>query len=245
MRKLRYLHIRFSNTLFPYEAPQFRAAVIEATQRQSSLFHNHQPPNGFLYRYPLIQYKVNQRKASIVCLNEGVDDIHYLLQNRELPLRIGRREEIFEIENVELDHFLVQAWQARFHYSLLYWQALNQENYREYCRLTTEVQRLQFLEGLLRSHLMAFASGIGWEAEQQLEAHITRFKGEKWLSYKGRKVLAFTLNFTSNVSLPDFIGLGKGVSVGYGSVQRFGQVERMEKQSTSIKIEKEPQLAEF
>lgn len=237
MPKLRYLNLRFSNRLFPWEAPQFRAAVIEATRRQSSLFHNHRPPDGFEYRYPLIQYKVDQRKACIICLNEGVDDIHYLLQERQLPLRIGRRMEQFEIENVELDHFQVQAWQARFHYSLLSWQALNQENYHAYRRLETEVERLQFLEALLRSHLLAFATGIGWAAEDQLNARITRFKEEKWLSYKGKKVLAFTLNFSSNVSLPDYIGLGKGVSVGFGSVKRFGGVERLVQHSPFITAE--------
>ena len=203
MPKIRYLSIRFSQNVFPNEIPFFRAAVIEKTQRESSLFHNHQEEKGFLYRYPLIQYKVTEKKASIICLNEGVDDIHYLLQERQLPLRIGRRMEQFEIENVELDHFNVQAWQARFHYSLLSWQALNQENYHAYRRLETEVERLQFLEALLRSHLLAFATGIGWAAEDQLNARITRFKEEKWLSYKGKKVLAFTLNFSSNVSLPD------------------------------------------
>ena len=222
---MRYLKIRFANALFPAELPWFRAAVIEKTQRQSTLFHNHQPPDGFLYRYPLIQYKIDHRKAAIICLNEGTDDIHYLLQERQLNLRIGHREEVFSIEDVELRYHNVQAWQARFTYALKDWQALNQENFQAYRALETEVERLQFLEKILRSNLLAFASGIGWQAEQQLDARITHFKGERRLPYKGQKVLAFTLNFSTNVSLPDFIGLGKGVSVGFGSVLGIGKGE--------------------
>ena len=229
MPKLRYLRIRFANSLFPAEVPWFRSAVIEKTRRQSSLFHNHQSTNGYLYRYPLIQYKVTDRKATIICLEGGTDDIHYLLQERQMNLRVGRREEDFQIEDVQLYYHQVQTWPALFEYALKSWQALNQENFQQYSRLTTEVERLQFLEGVLRSHLMAFASGVGWQAEEQIVAHITRFKEEKWLPFKGQKVLTFGLNFRTNVSLPDYIGLGKGVSVGFGSVKGFGGARRVDR----------------
>jgi len=223
MPKVRYLKIRFANALFPYEAPCFRSAVIEATGRQSSLFHNHQQ-DGSLYRYPLIQYKVTDKKASIICLESGTDDIHYLLQQRCLRLRIGQHSQDFEIEDVQLRYHNVQCWQARFHYALLHWQALNQENYRRYSELQSEAERLQFLEKMLLGNLLAFARAVGWAPEHSIELSITRLKGEKWLRYKGRKVLCFTLNFSTNASLPDYIGLGKGVSVGFGSVMGVGSL---------------------
>ncbi|MCB0596843.1 MAG: hypothetical protein H6557_33145 [Lewinellaceae bacterium] len=239
MPKIRYLKIRFANALFPYEVPCFRSAVIEATERQSSLFHNHKQ-EGFHYRYPLIQYKVTDKKASIICLESGTDDIHYLLQQRSLSLRIGQHIHDFEIEDVQLRYHQVQSWQARFHYALLHWQALNQENYRRYSALQTEVERLQFLEKMLLGNLLAFARSINWEPEHSIELSITRLKGEKWLPFKGRKVITFTLNFSANVSLPDYIGLGKGVSVGFGSVLGFGEVEPIRKVKTeSAEIQSE------
>jgi hypothetical protein len=237
MPKVRYLKIRFANTLMPYEIPCFRSAVIEATSRQSTLFHNHAQEKGFLYRYPLIQYKVTNRKASLVCLGPGTDDIHYLLQNRQLDLRIGERRETFEIEDIQLRYHHVQAWQARFQYALKNWMALNQTNYKQYLQLETEVERLEFLENLLKANLLSFAGGIDWYVEQPLEARITRIKSTRWLRFKGRKVLCFTLNFTTNVSLPDYVGLGKGVSVGFGSVKGFGRIE-------SIKKKKEKELSD-
>jgi CRISPR/Cas system endoribonuclease Cas6 (RAMP superfamily) len=39
------------------------------------------------------------------------------------------------------------------------------------------------------------------------------------LPFKGRKVLTFCVNFKTNVSLPDYVGLGKGSSVGFGVVK--------------------------
>ncbi len=228
MPKIRYLKVRFANNIFAGEIPYFRAAVIQATEGRSSLFHNHQPEDpGVIYRYPLIQYKVSEKKATIVCLNEGTDDIHHLFGKRYLNLRIGKREEQFEIEDIHLNYFNVQRWQARFSYALKDWQALNQENFRRYEQIGTERERLAFLENILRANLLSFANGVGWQVDGPLTAGITRLKGVRRLPFKGRKVLAFTLNFQTNVSLPDYLGLGKGVSIGFGSIKRFGKIESL------------------
>lgn len=222
MPKVRYLKVTFANHILARETPCFRSAVIEVTERQSSLFHNHKKDKGSIYRYPLIQYKPLYKKASIICLNEGTDDIHYLFQRRDLDLRIGGRQETFEIEDIHLKYFNVQCWQGQFEYALKDWQALNQANYKRYMALDTEVERLQFLEKVLVGNLLAFATGVGWDVQGQLEAQITRMKGERWLPYKGQKVLCFSLNFRCNASLPNFIGLGKGGSLGFGSLLEIG-----------------------
>ena len=237
MPKIRYLKIRFANQLMPWELPMFRAAVIEATGRQSTLFHNHGPGDTFLYRYPKIQYKITERKATIICLDDGTDDIHYLLQNRSLDLRIGDRQELFEIEDIHIQYPQLQTWQANFHYALKNWQGLNQENYQKYQALEGEVERLQFLEKMLLGNLLAIARDFELDSEIPIQLQITRMKEEKWLGYKGRKVLCFTLNFKTNLSLPDYVGLGKGVSVGFGSVKRFGGVEPRETSQTNDAVE--------
>lgn len=223
MPKIRYLKVQFANHILAREVPCFRAAVIEATERQSSLFHNHKPDKGSIYRYPLIQYKALYKKASIICLNEGTDDIHYLFQRRDLGLRIGDRQETFEIDDIHLKYFNVQCWQGQFEYALKDWQALNQDNYKRYTALSTEVERLQFLEKLLLGNLLAFGRAIGWDTKGELQLAITRLKGERWLSYKGHKALCFSLNFRCNASLPNFVGLGKGGSLGYGTLLGVGK----------------------
>ncbi|MCB0573045.1 MAG: hypothetical protein KDC61_00560, partial [Saprospiraceae bacterium] len=48
-------------------------------------------------------------------------------------------------------------------------------------------------------------------------------KDERWIGYKGVKVLAFSLEFSCNVALPDYIGLGKGCSSGWGVLKRLKQ----------------------
>lgn len=224
MPKIRYLKVRFAQNIFPYDIPKFRAAVIEKTDRIASLFHNHKSDTEVLYRYPLIQYKVTQKKASIICLNAGTDDIHHLLQHRDMDLRIGDRTETFEVEQVDLHYHQVQCWNTLFEYSLLNWIALNQKSYKRYQELEgDEAAQIDLLTSNLKGNILSFAKGIDWWIEEQVQVEITKIKDIKHLPiHKNHKeVLAFTLNFKTNVSLPDFVGLGKRSSVGFGIVKRI------------------------
>ena len=90
---------------------------------------------------------------------------------------------------------------------------------------------------MLLGNLLAIARDFELDSEIPIQLQITRMKEEKWLGYKGRKVLCFTLNFKTNLSLPDYVGLGKGVSVGFGSVKRVGGVEPRETSQTNDAVE--------
>lgn len=217
----RYLKIRFANRLYREEIPRFRAAVIEATQRESDLFHNHTEAGGFRYRYPLIQYKTERGCAVMVCLNEGADDIHYLLRNHQLDLRIGQREETLEIEDLYLNEIEVGPCERPRTYRLTNWQCLNQDNHRRFVEAEhDESAQVELLQRLLANHLLGFAEGIGWRVEERLAPHITTLECMRTLPFKGQHILTFDLSFTAPLLLPDSIGLGKGSSVGFGVIRR-------------------------
>jgi len=59
-------------------------------------------------------------------------------------------------------------------------------------------------------------------ASDALTVKIQQVKDERWVSYKKVKMLAFSLEFTANVHLPDYVGLGKGCSEGWGVVKGLG-----------------------
>jgi hypothetical protein len=222
MPKIRYLKVRFAQNIFPYDIPRFRAAVIEKTERVASLFHNHKDDQQVIYRYPLIQYKVTHKKASIICLDAGSDDIHHLLQHRDMQLRIGDRTENFEVEEVDLHYHQVQLWDTQFTYSLLNWFALNQKFHTRYTELEgDETAQIQLLESILTGNILSFAKGINWWVEAPIVVKIIKVKEMKMLEFKHQKMLAFSVNFTCNVSLPDFVGLGKGASIGFGVVKNI------------------------
>lgn len=222
MPKLRYLKVRFAQPIFPYDIPKFRAAVIEKTERKAALFHNHKDNQQVFYRYPLIQYKVTQKKASIICLESGTDDIHHLLQHRNMELRIGQHIHTFEVEDVDLHYHQVQTWQTTFEYSLLNWLALNQKHLAIWQSLEgDETAQLNLLTSILKGNILAFAKGIDWWIAEQVTLTITKIKQLKPLTFKRKEMLAFTLNFKTNVSLPNYVGLGKGSSIGFGIVKQI------------------------
>lgn len=224
MPGIKYLRIRFDQNIFPYDIPKFRAAVIEKTEREAALFHNHIGDTQFDYRYPLIQYKVTNKKASIICLEEGTDQIHQLFLKNDLNLRVGNNHAEYRVEDISLNKHLVQLWNTTFEYSLLNWLPLNQQNHKKYLSLDDNLpEQVKILERSLLGHILAFASGIGWQVEGRITADITDIKEMKMLEYKRQKMLAISLTFKSNVSFPDYIGLGKGGSVGFGIVKRISK----------------------
>ncbi len=222
MPKIKYLSIRFSNHLFPNEIPLFRAAVIEKTQRASDLFHNHKDDSKYFFRYPLIQYKINRKKASIVCLQDGTDEIHQLLKYRDLVMHLAGKKINFEIEDVNLHYHQLQLWDKKFHFSIHNWLALNQKHHDRYQELKADPDaQKDLLESILKGNILAMAKGIGWHVEERIQVEITEIKETKYLPFKRHKLLAFSVNFISNVSLPDYIGLGKGSSIGFGIIRAF------------------------
>lgn len=220
--KSRYLHIIFSEDIQAYDIPKFRAAVIEKSNRQSDLFHNHQDKDTVLYRYPLIQYKVTNRKASLICLNEATEDIHYLLKQRNFEFRIGREFVEYAIDDVRLKYEIIEVTNKFYNYNILNWLGLNQDNFKIYQQIDSYVDKVRFLEELLEKHILIFMEAMGCQYPEDVRVTIKDIKGEKYIEYKNVFHLTFTLNFRCNLNILNYIGLGKGVSVGFGIIKKLG-----------------------
>jgi len=222
MARTRFLQITFDQPFQAYHIPKLRGAIIEKTQRQSDLFHNHLDENGYIYRYPLIQYKIKDRRPCLVCLKEATEDIHFLLKERDFNFNIQGKEYKMEIEEVLLKYENIQTWDRTFRYNIHNYIALNQDNYRLWQSKESLLERIALLESLLRKHLEIFANEIGAQQPQELTCRIVDLKGEKHIEYKKIFHLCFSLNFETNLHIPNYVGIGKGVSVGFGIVKRIG-----------------------
>lgn len=222
MNKIRYLIIRFDKPLMAWQLPYFRAAVIESTGRKSDLFHNHRDNKAVIYRYPLIQYKIVDKKPAIVCINAGTDDIHYLLENRTFAFNIKGRKTDYEIEELTLKYHPLQVWDKPFRYNLHHYMPFNQENYEVYKKLGTEKKRLRFTEELLQKHIELVVHELGCEGPHLPQVSIEQIRSEKFIEYKGVFHLTYCLNIRTNVHLPNYLGIGKAVSTGFGLVKALG-----------------------
>jgi hypothetical protein len=221
LQKVRFLQISFDQPIQAYEVAYFRAAIIEKTKRESDLFHNHLEDEKFIYRYPLIQYKIKDKKPTLVCLKEATDDIHYLLKQKDFKFRIGKETINFEIEDVRLKYEYMQTWDSDFTYNIHNWLALNQVHYKQYKKLDGLVEKYRFLEEILEKHLRLFMNEMNANETIPLTVKILDMKGEKFIEYKGVFHLCFSINMKTNLTIPDYIGLGKGVSIGFGIVKKI------------------------
>lgn len=215
---VRLMKIQFGGEVTTKDIPAFRGAIIEKVGRSNVLFHHHLEENRVLYKYPLIQYKSIYKSPVIVCLNDGVDDIHHLFQFNEESINLKGSKFNLEISKVDIRKIKLQTWSSKIGYRITNWLPLNQVNYRKFLGFKDEDERRRFLEKILTGNILSFAKGIDWTIEDQLKVDITGLKGPYALIFKGEKWLAFSAKFSTNVSLPQFIGLGKGVSHGFGVV---------------------------
>ncbi len=144
MNKIKLAVINFNCPISIDEINRFRGAVIKDSGG-NVLFHNHKGDN-FRYAYPLIQYKRINKKASLVCLNDGTDAIHEFFKNSTLTLMLGGRQAEMEIENISVKQYTIQAWDKYFNYVLRKWIPFNQENYLKFKLIENDKEKISFLE---------------------------------------------------------------------------------------------------
>ena len=213
------LTVVFDAKLQGFEVPAFRGAMIAKVGSENVLFHNHLSGNTFLYKYPLVQYKTVGGKPAIICIEYGVDEIHKFFENSDWSLKIGDRWLDMKIGRLNLNQFMMQVWDKSWRYNITNWVALNQENYPKYAAIESLTEQIQFLERTLTGNIISMAKGIEWDVDKPIKLTINEIIATRLVNLKGSKVTAFTLDFTTNVFLPNYIGLGKSVSLGFGVVR--------------------------
>lgn len=217
------LTILFVNKIAAMEVPLFRGAVIAAVGQESSvLLHNHEG-NNYRYSYPLIQYKRLNGKAAIVCIQEGLQVMGKLVVDEKMPICLGKTHEmVLQVDDVEfVQHELKLEAEACRYYALHHWLPLNSENYKKYVETDSLVERVRMLERILTGNLLSVASGLGVYVDSTISVCITELRSKpRVVVYKGVKMMAFDLEFKSNLCLPYNIGIGKGSSLGYGIIEK-------------------------
>ena len=127
---------------------------------------------------------------------------------------------------MKINKFNLNIRDKKFRYVIRNWLALNEKNYKIYMQTQSLAEKYKLLENILTANILSFAKGVDWhiEEDKKIEVNITKILKEKKTWFKGNPLLAFDVEFTSNVFIPSTIGLGKAASHGYGVV--FAQRQR-------------------
>lgn len=221
MNYVKSLILKFDIPLKQSEITKFRGAVIAMDDnRDDILFHSHDGEE-LRYAYPLIQYKTIDGRAAIIAVAEGTTTLEIMTNTFVRTIMIGEKELTATLAETMACSTNVDYTPQKIRYSISNWMPLNRENYETYSRTDDLAERLMLLKRMLTGNILSFAKGIGLHLESELQTNITNVKEARPVVFKRQKMLTFNAEFTLNLRLPQFIGLGKGVSVGFGMIREI------------------------
>jgi hypothetical protein len=197
------------------DAHKLRGYFGNLFMEHSPLLHNHYDDGSSRYAYPLVQYKVIDRVPALVGFQEGAELLVSLfLKIRELDIE-GQHFPVLA-KNIQQKQCELTVNQQLYNYSFkTLWMALNQENFKRYLQLD-ETEKGTFLNRQLQNNILSFYKGLSFRTNERIMV-ITQME-EKQTLFKNQSMLAFAGQFTSNAYLPEWAGIGKAVSRGFGTV---------------------------
>jgi hypothetical protein len=197
--------------------PRKLRGYVGCTFREHEVVHNHQE-NGLRYGYPVVQYKVLEDLPTIACYGRGTEILRELFLQLETLNIAGENLPVYERTFREVA-FQYGDSKAPVRYEFLSpWLPLNQDNYRSYQELETFEEKKAELERILVGNILSQAKGFEYWVENRLKVDLDFRALPHPVVYKGNRFQGFEGSFTVNFHLPGFLGLGKGVAHGHGTI---------------------------
>lgn len=201
-----------------HPVPHLLRGAIAARFVDNPLFHQH-GGDGFVYRYPRIQYRWDEDGPILFGVGEGA----LFLARVEwagLELRLGERMVTVREAVHRFDRHFVGPTARLIRYRFESpWLPLSQDNYQPYRSLPPAAQEAR-LDTLAVNGVLIGLRGMGVDFPTQLYAAFEQATSVP-CRYKGVDLLGFTGTLLVNADLPDGFALGRAVSHGYGWVRRL------------------------
>jgi hypothetical protein len=199
------------------EATKLRGYIAQH-YRDIPHFHHH-TGKKFDYNHPLIQYRIIDGSPLIVGLRQG--SILLQLMDSFSELKLGNNTyRILETKSETIPTEIGSTCKLISYSFLTPWLALNEKNYEKYQMLGSWGKKKELLEKILIGNIISMSKSLGYTVPAPIEANIHHLKEVK-TSLKGTPMLGFLGNFSVNFEIPDYWGIGKSVSRGFGTLIRM------------------------
>jgi|SRR3989344_4988534 len=184
------------------------------------LLHQHFEDGAVKYNYPLVQYKYISGKCLIVGIDEGAKVINNLNLIGE-TVTFFRQEFRILKKDVSFQESAYGTTNTMTSYSFLTpWLALNEKNYEKYQKLGTWAKKKELLEKILIGNIISMSKSLGYTVPEPIKTNIGNLK-EVPTKLKGTPMLGFLGSFSVNFEIPDYWGIGKSVSRGFGAIKKL------------------------
>ena len=172
---------------------------------------------GFLHRYPVIQCKQVKGDLMVTGISQGADCLCKVIRDQKT---LGAGENTCRItacdSEVRSEPFGVTDTVTAYEFLTPY-LALNQQHAKQFYDLNGKAQRDAFLQTLLSTHLATLAKSLDYRITTTVSCEAkVRFKRERIGNENG---MVFLGKFRTNLRIPDYLGIGRLVSQGYGTIK--------------------------
>jgi len=182
-------------------------------------FHGHKG-SGFVYKHPLIQYKVIDAKGVIIGLKEGAYLLKAIPKLKILELHYKKYTILKQDIHNNMVPFGLTEDMIRYDF-MTPWIGLNEKNYQIYIKLQKKTESVNtLLERILIGNFLSMSKALGYVVKGNIRAKVRLEENGFVEAKQGIKLLAFKGEFKTNFFIPDFWGVGKFSSRGYGIVRR-------------------------
>jgi hypothetical protein len=180
--------------------------------------HQHDA-DRFIYRYPVVQYKMIKNVPTVIGINEGAEILKKIFDEYQ-EIRLGA--ETYQIVErgiaIRDEEFGISDMIRSYEFASP-WLALNQENYRKFYTLKGKEERDEFVRKILIGNLISMSKSLGYEVPAPIKCDTNlHFQKDR---LKNTSVMTFTGKFHANFLIPDYLGIGKSVSRGFGAVKQI------------------------
>ncbi|MDM8549156.1 CRISPR-associated endonuclease Cas6 [Desulfobacterales bacterium HSG2] len=176
-------------------------------------------------RYPLIQFKLVNRRpavpAVIIMTDKAVNLFSVIFMNLNKividEIQISVYEKNLQIEEVGF------GWSTETYvYEFISpWIGLNQINYQRYAETESVTEKNRMLKKALIRDILFMSEYLGYRPEEGQKINLElRIKTET-IHLKDKTLAGFTGIFKTNFIIPDYLGIGKSVLQGFGTVKRL------------------------
>ncbi len=185
-----------------------------------SLLHHH-VEDGYLYTYPKVQYKIIEGTPLMIGIDEGAKVLKEISSDIK-KLELGNS--VYRISSRQINEQEAEVVPQRVMHNYRFltpWFALNEKNYSTFTKMKDLREKKLFLNNILVGNLLSMCKGLGIIVNTRLHVH-SRLNEER-IEFKGISFTGFTGEFTVNFRIPDFFGIGKNASHGFGTVMRINE----------------------
>ena len=215
------IKLTFERELNTGGAAPLRGAIA-SSYPELELLHNHMV-SGYRYQTPLVQYKVINGKGLIIGLQAGSDVLKKIAFDKE-SYTLGRESlQVWERE-VKVQETPFGITPEIQHYRFLNpWMALNEENFKKFVKIDHFRQK-QLLEKILIGNLLSLSKGLHYTVPKRIEASLDGLT-QIPVKLKGTPMIGFLGKFRVNFIIPQYWGIGKSTSRGFGTVEMIKNTE--------------------